>query len=119
MAVKTAAGFELDQHDKGIDLAGYHNGIVAEFAVDVDIKKKNKKMDSTKNLFKVKKKWVIADPLKASESPLRINLIGEERSVVRPEIVPGAETASWEMGYDPNFKPKMDNLPFITGFPRM
>ncbi|OCA55685.1 hypothetical protein Phpb_01232 [Photorhabdus namnaonensis] len=117
VAVKTAAGFELDQHDKGIDLAGYHNGIVTEIQVDVDVGGGGRKKSMAK--AKVKWKWVIAGPLKAKESPLRINLIGEERSVVRPDIVPGAETASWEMGYDPNFKPKMDNIPFITGFPRM
>ncbi|RAX06643.1 hypothetical protein [Photorhabdus bodei] len=118
-AIKTAAGFELDQHDKGIDLAGYHNGIVAEFEVAVDVGGDKRDKSNSKDIVKVKKQWVVAEPLKASESPLRINLIGEERPVVRPDIVPGAETASWEMGYDPNFKPKMDNIPFITGFPRM
>ncbi|MEK9497474.1 hypothetical protein V2H77_13580, partial [Photorhabdus sp. P32] len=120
-AIKTAAGFELDQHDKGIDLAGYHNGIVAEFEVAVDVKVNDKLESNSKSIVKAQKrwKWVVAAPLKASESPLRINLIGEERLITRPEIVPGAETISWEMGYDSNFKPKMDNIPFITGFPRM
>ncbi|WP_242688754.1 hypothetical protein ACSLVK_15030 [Photorhabdus tasmaniensis] len=69
--------------------------------------------------MKIKKKWVIADPLKASESPLRINLIGEERSVTRPEAVSGAETTPLKMNNNSNFKPKLDNIPFITGFPRM
>ncbi|NHB98818.1 hypothetical protein C5470_21940, partial [Photorhabdus stackebrandtii] len=116
--IKTAAGFKLDQHDGGIDLAGYHDGIVAEIAVAAEAEADGKK----KSIVKVKKKWkwVIADPLKASESPLRINLIGEERPIVQPEIVPGAETASWEMSYDSNFKPKLDKIPFINaGFPRM
>ncbi|MQL49665.1 hypothetical protein GEA64_17635, partial [Photorhabdus khanii] len=116
--IKTAAGFKLDQHDGGIDLAGYHDGIVAEIAVAADIRKEGGK----KSIIKVKKKWkwVIADPLKASESPLRINLIGEERPVVRPEIIPGDETTPWSMGYDPNFKPKLDKIPFINaGFPRV
>ncbi|NHB98784.1 hypothetical protein [Photorhabdus stackebrandtii] len=116
--IKTAAGFKLDQHDGGIDLAGYHDGIVAEIEVAAEVEKE----DGEKSIIKAKKKWkwIIADPLKAGESPLRINLIGEERSVVQPEIVPGAETASWEMGYDPNVNPKLDKIPFINaGFPRM
>ncbi|WP_339414566.1 hypothetical protein [Photorhabdus cinerea] len=113
-AVKTAAGFKFDQHDKGIDLVGYHDGITAEIEIEADINADKKK----KSIAKVKKKWVIADPLKASESPLRINLLGEERLITRPETVPGAETTPWEMGYNP--KPKLDNIPFITtGFPGM
>ncbi|WP_445374451.1 hypothetical protein ACSLVK_20630 [Photorhabdus tasmaniensis] len=100
----------------GVDLAGYHDGIVAEIVVAAEAKK-NK--SNSKNIVKAKKKWkwVIADPLKANESPLRINLIGEERPVTRPEIVPGSEIIPWEKGYNP--KPKLDNIPFITGFPGM
>ncbi|KOY62171.1 hypothetical protein AM629_09655 [Photorhabdus heterorhabditis] len=113
-AIKTAAGFKFDQHDKGIDLVGYHDGITAEIEVTADTKKE----ENRKSIVKVKKKWVIADPLKASESPLRINLLGEEQLITRPETVPGAEIAPWEMGYNP--KPKLDNIPFITtGFPGM
>ncbi|WP_445374421.1 hypothetical protein ACSLVK_20445 [Photorhabdus tasmaniensis] len=117
--IKTAAGFKLDQHDGGIDLAGYHDGIVAEIVVLADLKGNKRDKSSSEDIVKFKKKWkwIIADPLKASESPLRINLIGEERPIVRPEIVPGAETAPWERGYSP--KPKLDNIPFITGFPGM
>ncbi|NHB94754.1 hypothetical protein C5469_22610, partial [Photorhabdus cinerea] len=117
-AVKTAAGFKFDQHDKGIDLVGYHDGITAEIEVTADTKVDIKEKTTSQDIVKVKKKWVIADPLKASESPLRINLLGEERPITRPETVPGAETAPWEMGYNP--KPKLDNIPFITtGFPGM
>ncbi|MQL50562.1 hypothetical protein GEA64_22575, partial [Photorhabdus khanii] len=117
--IKTAAGFKLDQHDGGIDLAGYHDGIVAEIEVAADLEIKDKDRSNSKNILKAKKKWkwVIADPLKANESPLRVNLIGEERPVVQPETIPGAEAVSWEMGYNP--KPKLDNVPFITGFPGM
>ncbi|MQL49301.1 hypothetical protein GEA64_15630 [Photorhabdus khanii] len=115
-SIKTAAGFKFDQHDKGIDLAGYHDGITAEIEVTVDTKVDIKEKASSKDIVKVKKKWIIADPLKASESPLRINLLGEGKTVTRPETVPGAETTPWEMGY----KPKLDKIPFITtGFSGM
>ncbi|CAQ82350.1 MULTISPECIES: hypothetical protein [Photorhabdus] len=77
--IKTAAGFQFDQHNKGIDLVGYHNGITAEIelSADAEIGRKKKASKKAKNKWT----WVIADPLKASESPLRINVLGKERPI--------------------------------------
>ncbi|TQI81694.1 hypothetical protein FHU10_3374 [Serratia fonticola] len=116
--VKTAAGFKLDQHDDGIDLVGYHDGIVAEveFSADASWKDEDIKYqeDSTRYSVKKKNKWEIAAPLKESESALRVNLIGKERPIVRPKVIPGEP---WAMGSNPKWdtSPKPTNEPWAMG----
>ncbi|HAT1682919.1 TPA: hypothetical protein I8Y21_003629 [Klebsiella oxytoca] len=83
--IKTEAGFKLDPHDDGIDLVGYHDGIVAEVALSADFKMDNG-LDNTKSLDNkptYKSKFVIGAPLKASESPVRVNLLGKEKMLSR------------------------------------
>ena len=114
-AIKTAAGFKLDQHDDGIDLVGYHDGIVAEVEFNADIKrKKSGTPEENTNTLSAKKRWVIAAPLKESESALRVNLIGKERPIVRPKAIPGEP---WAMGSNPkgNTPPKPNNEPWAMG----
>ncbi|MBE0152146.1 hypothetical protein RDT67_16770 [Serratia fonticola] len=115
-AIKTAAGFKLDQHDDGIDLVGYHDGIVAEveFSADASWGGKEKAEPESSSKYGAKKRWIIAAPLKESESALRVNLIGKERPIVRPKVIPGEP---WAMGSNPkgNTLPKPNNEPWAMG----
>lgn len=115
---KTAAGFKLDQHDDGIDLVGYHDGILAEveFSADVSWKDEDSKHQEDSSGYGVKKKdrWQVAAPLKESESALRVNLIGKERPIVKPKVIPGEP---WAMGSNPkwNTPPKPNSGPWAMG----
>ncbi|WP_247595599.1 hypothetical protein [Brenneria roseae] len=88
--IKTEAGFKLDQHDEGIDLVGYHNGITAEVELFADLKSAPRR--GAKNLsnkkYAYKNRTVLGEPLKESESPMRINLFGKERSLTKPKLIP-------------------------------
>ncbi|AJC66925.1 hypothetical protein [Dickeya zeae] len=101
--LKTEAGFKLDQHDDGIDLVGYHDGVVAEVALVADFKDSGgrKSSNSSNNKYSYKSKTVLGAPLKESESPMRVNLLGKERVLPKPKIV-AAEP--WAMGYNPKSK---------------
>ncbi len=101
--LKTEAGFKLDQHDEGIDLVGYHDGVVAEVALVADFKDSGgrKSSNSSNNKYSYKSKTVLGAPLKESESPMRVNLLGKERVLPKPKVV-AAEP--WAMGYNPKSK---------------
>ncbi|WP_245929686.1 hypothetical protein [Brenneria roseae] len=88
--LKTEAGFKLDQHNDGIDLVGYHDGVVAEVTLLVDVKEggKRKEVKSSISKYTYKNRTVLGAPLKESESPMRINLFGKERSLTKPKVIP-------------------------------
>ncbi len=101
-SITTAAGFELDQHDKGLDLAGFHDGINGsfEFVADVDygeMDDDDKKIDK-----KIEKQWELCAPLKTMDSSLRINLYGKSRYDTKPKITPPLQYQPWAMGTNPN-----------------
>jgi hypothetical protein len=54
--VKTEAGFKLDQHDDGLDLVGYHDGIKAKLAVMADIERSDDGPDIDSSEMK---KWFL------------------------------------------------------------
>lgn len=97
-SITTAAGFALDQHDKGLDLAGFHEGINGcfEFVADVRYKNGNNKKTPKKIEKKQLKEWQLADPLRVKDSPLRINLYGIKRNDDIPMITPPRKLGPWE-----------------------
>lgn len=98
-SLKTEAGFKLDQHDDGIDLVGYHDGIVADVALAADIKR-NRGRDSgntEQDKYSYKTKVVLGAPLKESESAMRVSLFGNMRKIPKPVLVP---SKPWAMGYN-------------------
>ena len=119
--LKTEAGFKLDQHDDGIDLVGYHDGIVGEVALLADVKMEGDNEESSYELSSTDK-VVFAAPLEASESRMRINLCGKQRvlpkrkiSVIQPwamgsNPISGSSSQSdngtgpWAMGSNPKYK---------------
>lgn len=103
-AISTAAGFELDQHDDGLDLAAFHDGIMGrfEFVADVEYSDKNQ-MDDININNDIKKEWQLADPLGASESPLRINLYGKIKNIAEPTVTTAIYHQPWAMGTNPNW----------------
>lgn len=98
-ALKTEIGMKLDQHENGIDLVGYHDGIVAEVALAADVKKRGEFDPSIeiKDKSGYKHKIVLAAPLKESESKMRINLFGKERIISERQI---SRAQPWAMGYN-------------------
>ncbi|GAB7196975.1 hypothetical protein OS11_32500 [Dickeya oryzae] len=60
-----------------------------------------KSSNSSNNKYSYKSKTVLGAPLKESESPMRVNLLGKERVLPKPKIV-AAEP--WAMGYNPKSK---------------
>ncbi|MEE3652494.1 MULTISPECIES: hypothetical protein [unclassified Brenneria] len=89
-SMKTKAGFKLDQHDDGIDLVGYHDGIVADVAVVADAQWEKKK-GGAKDLnhqYQYQSTTELAAPLKSDKSAMRINLFGKERVITKPKMIP-------------------------------
>ncbi|WBM68870.1 hypothetical protein OH773_11690 [Buttiauxella sp. WJP83] len=86
------AGFALDPHDNGLDLVLYHDGIKGTFEFIADVRYSlddgDDKRSIPKTENKVKKEWQLCDPLKASDSSLRVNLYGKERPVNKPAVTP-------------------------------
>lgn len=102
--LKTEAGFKLDQHKDGIDLVGYHDGIRAELALMAEIKRGGKATNggsSTKSKYSYKGGWILAAPLKISESTVRINLFGKSRFIPKRQL---ASVSPWAMGSNPRHK---------------
>ena len=99
-SITTAAGFELDQRDKGLDLAGFHDGINGsfEFVADVRYGEDDSKKDKQKINRKINKEWELASAMKAVDSPLRINLYGTSRIDTKPNITPPFDYQPWAMG---------------------
>lgn len=104
-AITTAAGFELDQHDDGLDLAGFHEGIMGsfEFVADINRKKGKKGNEEKSSEPQMAKEWQLADPLNAKESPLRINLYGKKRVTPGKLLTQPIRTQPWAMGTNPNW----------------
>lgn len=115
----TAAGFELDQHDDGLDLAGYHDGIKGYFEFVADFRAKRGDKEEQQAGEKIKKEWLLAAPLKASDSPLRINLYGKVRSVPQPTITVPVHAEPWAMGSNPNNNKKDDKPYGYNGIPQL
>ncbi|MCL2894257.1 hypothetical protein [Brenneria tiliae] len=88
--IKTEAGFKLDQHNEGIDLVGYHNGITAEVEFFADLKSIPDRgaKNTSSGKYTYKNRTVLGAPLKESESPMRINLFGKERNLTKPKTIP-------------------------------
>lgn len=100
--LKTEAGFKLDQHDDGIDLVGYHDGIRAELALMADFDRSGDidghEIDDTSNKFSYQGGWILAAPLKESESSVRVNLFGKQRVIPERQVTPASP---WAMGSNP------------------
>ncbi|WP_058668208.1 hypothetical protein [Citrobacter koseri] len=104
--IDAAAGFALDEHDNGLDLVLYHDGIKGTFKFSADIgtgdkDSKNTSQPETKN--NIEDEWQLSSPLKTEDSPLRVNLYGKERVIPRPAITPPAHFEPWAMGSNPNW----------------
>lgn len=100
--LKTEAGFKLDQHDDGIDLVGYHDGIRTELALVAE-SGRNDRVDrdginNTSIKFSYKGEWILAAPLKAFESSVRVNLFGKPRIIPERKV---AAVSPWAMGSNP------------------
>lgn len=101
--IGAVAGFEFDPHDNGLDLALYHDGVKGtfEFMADASYSLGTGNSKNPKKENKVKKEWQLCTPLKASDSPLRINLYGKLRPIIKPEVTPPLPTSPWAMGTNP------------------
>ena len=98
-SLKTEIGMKLDQHDDGIDLVGYHDGVVAELSLAADVNRSGT-FGTTReinNKYSYKNKFIVAAPLKESESRMRVNLFGKQRILPEREILP---SEPWAMGYN-------------------
>ena len=119
--IGTAAGFALDEHDDGLDLVLYHDGIKGTFKFTADIvyKSGNNKNNTTpsSNKNNSEEEWQLASPLKIETSTLRINLYGKERNLPRLEITPPENHEPWAMGSNPNWKANYYNQGY-NGFPQ-
>ncbi|EFM3268530.1 hypothetical protein N3R44_004773 [Escherichia coli] len=92
-SIEAKAGFEVDSHDDGIDLVGYHDGVKGYFAFSYDVAFSDgddgkEEQGTSTHVNKTETEWQLADPLKASESPLRANLYGKIRQISKPAITP-------------------------------
>ncbi|HGG8844085.1 TPA: hypothetical protein ACJJXJ_005139 [Enterobacter soli] len=118
--IGAAAGFELDPHNDGLDLALYHDGIKGtfEFIVDVNYKPgSDNKKQRPKKENKVKEEWLLCSPLKASNSPLRINLYGKTRPITKPATTSPAPVKPWAMGTNPGRNNNEGNYTGYNGIP--
>lgn len=104
-SIGAVAGFEFDPHDEGLDLALYHDGIKGTFEFMADISRSEKDNSSTKlkKENKIKEEWQLCDPLKASNSPLRINLYGKMRPITKPAVTSPEPIKPWAMGTNPEW----------------
>lgn len=88
-AITATAGFELDQHADGLDIAGFHDGIKGSFEFAADIVRTTTDDDQSQTVEpKEKQEWQLADPLKAADSALRMNLYGKIRPITPPPVTP-------------------------------
>ncbi|MBF7995018.1 hypothetical protein [Rahnella laticis] len=96
-AIEASAGFELDPHDKGLDLAAFHDGIKGRFEFIAEIKRGGDEDEakSQGTSQETKKEWQLADALKACDSPLRINLYGIPRITTKPNITEPNKFQPW------------------------
>lgn len=119
-SIGAVAGFELDPHEDGLDLAMYHDGIKGtfEFIVDVSYDSTSNKKQTAKKQGKVKEEWQLCDPLKASSSPLRINLFGKMRPISKPAVTSPETIKPWAMGANPDRDNSGGNNTGYNGIPR-
>lgn len=109
-SAETTFGLALDQHESGLDLVGYHEGIKAHVLITADATltfKKGRKKGQGKtnnpnkkegdNDIKVTEDVLLADPLKIAESKLRVNLFGKQRFVEQRNA---NVIQPWAMGYN-------------------
>ncbi|MGK9176081.1 hypothetical protein KXR87_23220, partial [Yokenella regensburgei] len=105
--IGAAAGFALDEHDNGLDLVAYHDGIKGTFKFTADIVYKNgsntkdESPPETNNY--AEEEWQLSSSLKTEDSTLRINLYGKARIIPRPAITPPAHYEPWAMGSNPSW----------------
>ncbi|WP_259349685.1 hypothetical protein [Enterobacter sp. RHBSTW-00175] len=114
--IGAAAGFDLDPHNDGLDLALYHDGIKGTFEFIIDVYYKpgsDNKKQRPKKENKVKEEWLLCTPLKASNSPLRINLYGKMRPLSKPVVTSPAPIKPWAMGTNPDWNNNEGNY---TGY---
>lgn len=114
--IGAAAGFDLDPHNDGLDLALYHDGIKGTFEFIIDVYYKpgsDNKKQRPKKENKVKEEWLLCTPLKASNSPLRINLYGKMRPLSKPVVTSPAPIKPWTMGTNPDWNNNEGNY---TGY---
>lgn len=116
--IGAVAGFELDPHNNGLDLALYHDGIKGTFEFIADIYYKPNKKQHRKEENKVKKEWLLCAPLKASNSPLRINLYGNMRPLTKPAVTSPAPVEPWAMGTNPDRNNNVGNNTGYNGIPQ-
>lgn len=120
--IGAAAGFALDEHDNGLDLVLYHDGIKGTFKFSADIgykvgkNKKDKSLSETNN--NAEEEWQLSSPLKTEDSPLRINLYGKERITSHSVITPPAHFEPWAMGSNPNWDKNEENKTGYNGIPQ-
>lgn len=79
--IQTSLGVALDNHDHGLDLVCYHDGIVIDLKFQAEFKTQTKKI----KILNVNKKKhyeetiVLGKPLEIESSPVRVCLFGKER----------------------------------------
>jgi hypothetical protein len=117
--IGAVAGFELDPHNDGLDLALYHDGIKGtfEFMADISFSGKDEDITKPKTENRVKEEWLLCTPLKASNSPLRINLYGKMRPLSKPEVTSPAPIKPWAMGTNPERNNNEGNHTGYNGIP--
>lgn len=117
--IGAAAGFALDEHDNGLDLVLYHDGIKGTFKFTADMAfEKGRSKPPAKKESKVEKEWQLCSPLKCEESVLRINLYGKERILPRTSITPPVHFEPWAMGSNPNWGKNDENKTGYNGIPQ-
>lgn len=117
--IGAVAGFELDPHNDGLDLALYHDGIKGtfEFMADISYDSTDNKNKTSKKQNQVKEEWLLCAPLKASNSPLRINLYGNMRPLTKPAVTSPAPVKPWAMGTNPDRNNNDGNSTGYNGIP--
>jgi hypothetical protein len=102
-----------------LDLALYHDGIKGtfEFMADFSFSGKDEGITKPKTENRVKEEWLLCDPLKASNSPLRINLYGKTRPITKPATTSPAPVKPWAMGTNPGRNNNEGNYTGYNGIP--
>ncbi|MFA9594967.1 hypothetical protein [Citrobacter telavivensis] len=121
-SIEAKAGVECDPHDNGLDLAFYHDGIKGTFEFMADISYKTggdgqneKQKSKTEN--KIKEEWQLCTPLKALDSPVRVNLYGKPRPITRPKVTPPKPIKLWAMGTNPDWSSNSEDNIGYNGIP--
>lgn len=98
-SARTAIGLSLDQHDDGLDLVGYHDGIVADIMLYAQWGTSTKRGSNPTTIMKYdnREKVVLAAPLNINESAVRVNIFGKERRLQKRTVTPAKP---WAMGYN-------------------